>query len=201
MWQHFNDSHFGHFKQAKTDEKLLQCASTSASASATSVADLDIIKETGESEISSQFVSNSSQQLRILVLFKRHLPLSHTSSRWRTISDLMCYFIAKGMRPLHTVNKPGFRKLLNVIEPRYEPQDRKTLANNYVHKMYSMKRRKSSCWIVWEMLTTTQSLQIFGHHVKVDRIEQPLHQLYFWPLKQFTKYNRVCATPNWGEYC
>ena len=142
MWQHFNDSHFGHFKQAKTDEKLLQCASTSASASATSVADLDIIKETGESEISSQFVSNSSQQLRILVLFKRHLPLSHTSSRWRTITDSVCYFIAKGKHPFHTVNEPGFRKLLNVFEPRYESPDRKTLAKNYMRKMYEKERER-----------------------------------------------------------
>ena len=118
MWQHLKDSHLGHFKQAKTDDKVPQGASASAYASAASVADPDIIEETGMSEISSQFVSNSSQQLRIPVLFKHHLSLSHTSSCWRTITDSVCYFIAKGMHPFHTVNESGFRKLLNVLEPR-----------------------------------------------------------------------------------
>ena len=108
MWQHLKDSHLGHFKQAKTDKKLPQGASASAYASAASVADSDIIEETGMSETSSQFVSNSSQQLRIPVLFKRHLPLSHTSSRWKTITDSVCYFIAKDMHPFHTVNEPVF---------------------------------------------------------------------------------------------
>jgi len=55
------DSHLAHCKQAKTDEKLLQGASASAYANAASVADSDIFEETGMSEISSLFVSNSSQ--------------------------------------------------------------------------------------------------------------------------------------------
>jgi len=83
----------GSILQAKTDEKLPQCASASASTSATSVADSDIIEEsqeTGESETSSQFVSNLSQQLRIPVLFKRHLPLYPTRFRIGEPSLIQC---------------------------------------------------------------------------------------------------------------
>ena len=44
------------------------------------------------------------------------------------------------MHPFQTVNEPGFRKLLHVLEPRYEPPDRKTLASNHMYKMYKKER-------------------------------------------------------------
>ena len=84
----------------------------------------------------------------------------------------MSYFIAKGIHPFHTVNEPGFRKLLNVFEPRYKPPDRKTLANHYMSKMYEKERERVLDSL--EVLTTTKSPQMFGYHVKADYMEQLL---------------------------
>ena len=52
-------------------------------------------------------------------------PFSHTSQRWRSLTDSICYFVAKDMQPFQTVNDPGFRQLLKALEPRYECPDHK----------------------------------------------------------------------------
>ena len=96
-------------------------------------------EETDETETSSQFVSSSSHQLRFPLFFKCQLPLAHTS-RCKAITDSVCYFIAKSMHPFQTVNELGFRKLLHVLEPKYEPPDRKTLASK--SKMYEKERER-----------------------------------------------------------
>ena len=53
------------------------------------------------------------------------------------------------MHPFQTVNEPGFCQLLQSLEPRYEPPDRNSLANNYVRKLYERERElmldKISC--------------------------------------------------------
>ena len=46
------------------------------------------------------------------------------------------------MHPFQTVNEPGFRKLLHVLEPRYEPPDRVTLAGHYMCEMCEKERER-----------------------------------------------------------
>ena len=65
------------------------------------------------------------------------------------------------MHPFQTVNEPGFHQLLQSLEPRYEPPDRKSLANNYMQKLYETEREiildKIPC------IEYTLSPQVFGH--------------------------------------
>ena len=143
MRQHLKESHPVHFREAKSDKSSPRCASASASSKVT-VTDTEITKETDDTETSSQFVSSSSQQLRISVLFKRQLPLAHTFSRWKTITDSVCYFIAKGMRSFQTVNEPGFRKRWN--------QDMSLQIGRHwpaITCTRFMKRREKVCWTIW----------------------------------------------------
>lgn len=44
-------------------------------------------------------------------------PLFHTSHRWKSIIDSVCYFIAEEIMPYGTVNAAGFRHMLHEIEP------------------------------------------------------------------------------------
>ncbi|KAE8739908.1 hypothetical protein FOCC_FOCC014590 [Frankliniella occidentalis] len=46
------------------------------------------------------------------------------------------YYIASCMRPLNTVDKPGFRVMMRVLNPRYQPPSRRTLTATYLPKMY-----------------------------------------------------------------
>ena len=57
----------------------------------------------------------------------------------------ICYFLAKDMMPYDTVNAAGFQHMLLEIEPRYVPPDRKSVATNYMPKLYK-----------WEMARVQQ---------------------------------------------
>ena len=46
------------------------------------------------------------------------------------------------MDPYQTVNDPGFHAMLNMFDPRYVPMDWKTLANNYIPKLYDKERER-----------------------------------------------------------
>ena len=68
--------------------------------------------------------------------FEHATPLSTSSPRWNTLTQAICYFIAKDMLPIGTINDPGFRKMIREFEPCYNPPDSKTLAVKYLPQMF-----------------------------------------------------------------
>ena len=83
-----------------------------------------------------------NQQMKIAEAFQSSQQLSHSSVRWKTLTDSVCYFIAKDLQPYDTVNDAGFRHMIKTFEPRYTPPDRKTIATNYMPKMYDKEKGK-----------------------------------------------------------
>ena len=51
----------------------------------------------------------------------------------RTIGEMICVDCV----PIYTVEKPGFRRLLNILEPRYTPCSRTYLSQTLIPEMYS----------------------------------------------------------------
>ena len=72
----------------------------------------------------------------------RKQPYPRNSARLKILNDSVCYFISKDMQPYQTVNDPGFRAMLNAFDPRYVPMDRKTLATNYIPKLYDREKER-----------------------------------------------------------
>ena len=64
------------------------------------------------------------------VLYARH------SKKWQQITDSVAFSLAKDSLPLYTVEKPGFRKMLHTLDPRYELPSRKYFSNVAIPKMY-----------------------------------------------------------------
>ena len=62
--------------------------------------------------------------------------MEKSSPRWNELTQAICYFLAKDMQPLDTVNDTGFRTMLKKFEPRYIPPDRKTLSTHYLPQLY-----------------------------------------------------------------
>ena len=83
-----------------------------------------------------------SGQLSIAEGFTRGQPLDRSSPRWAQITKAVCRFVAKDMRPYSTVNDRGFRHLLQVLEPRYTPPDRKLLATKYIPALYEQEKTR-----------------------------------------------------------
>ena len=79
-------------------------------------------------------------------------PLAHTSHRWKSLTESVCYFIAKDMQPFQTVNDAGFRQLLKALEPRYECPDRKTISTIYMPCLYA--REKERVMYLWLFCTS-----------------------------------------------
>ena len=155
MWQHLKEAHPGKYFNAKSSgEGTLKST--------------DITVDLTSNHNASS--SSTNKQMQITEAFNRMQPLPHSSQRWKYITNSVCYFVAKGMYPFQTVNEPGFRQLLQSLEPRYEPPDRKSLANNYMQKMFEREREK-----------------ILG---KVSRIENFSFTADFWTSCQ----NRSCGT-------
>ena len=94
-------------------------------------------KESGESSTSSD-----SGQASVKDMLSQSNSLPTSSARWNHLTQSVCYFIAKDMHPIDTINDTGFRKMLKQFEPRYIPPDRKTVSNKYLPEMLQMEKNR-----------------------------------------------------------
>jgi len=123
LWQHLEECHVETFREAKEEAKQASEESSSSSATAPGT-------------------TTSSDQPKIdLVLAQKH-PYPRNSARLKVLNNSVCYFIAKDMHPYQTVNDAGFRAMLAAFDPRYTPMDRKTLATNYIPKLYDKEKER-----------------------------------------------------------
>ena len=81
-------------------------------------------------------------QLSIRDSFKKLTPLPRSSSRWKALTNSVCYFLAKDLHPLSTVNDKGFLHMLKEFEPRYSPPDRTTITRHYLLELYAKEKEK-----------------------------------------------------------
>jgi len=63
------------------------------------------------SESSSKQSSSDPSQLQIMDSLAAHLPLVHTTVKWKKLTEAVCYYIAKDMLPLDTVSGEGFLRV------------------------------------------------------------------------------------------
>ena len=80
------------------------------------------------------------RRLSITQAFEKGTPLAKTSHRWQKLTQSICYFIAKDINPVVTVNGIGFRRMIKEFEPCYVVPDRKTLRTNFIPKMYKHEK-------------------------------------------------------------
>ena len=64
--------------------------------------------------------------------------------RHSDITNAVAYFIAKDMMPISTVENDGFKRLINVIDPRYQLPGRKHFSQIALPKLYTEYRKTKS---------------------------------------------------------
>ena len=84
--------------------------------------------------------SSTSTQKSVKDLFVQATPLPTSSTRWNHLTESVCYFIAKNMQPIDTIDDKGFRKVLQQFEPRYTPPDYKTVSTKYLPRMFQTEK-------------------------------------------------------------
>ena len=67
----------------------------------------------------------AAPKLTLLDSWDKRRPLSSSSREHKTLTNAVTYCLARDMLPLSTVDKPGFRKMLQQFNPRYQLPTRK----------------------------------------------------------------------------
>ena len=80
-------------------------------------------------------------QQQLPAMLQAQKPIDKHNSRWKKLTDAICYFIAKDMMPFDTVNDPGFKHMVKTFKPLYTPPDRKTIATHYMQDLYLSEKR------------------------------------------------------------
>ena len=91
------------------------------------------------STASSNAVASETQPT-VKSFFANSAPLTPGNKRHEAITNAITYFLCKDNVPFNTVNKPGFEKLLHVLEPRYKMPNKTTFSKNKVVKLYDVTR-------------------------------------------------------------
>ncbi|XP_057216122.1 E3 SUMO-protein ligase ZBED1-like [Triplophysa rosa] len=74
--------------------------------------------------------------------FEKGTPYDRTSKRWKDVTDAVTFYLAKDMIPIKTVENEGFKRLLKVVDPRYEIPSRKYFSSTAIPQLYSECRSK-----------------------------------------------------------
>lgn len=82
----------------------------------------------------------SSSQPTIRSAFYKTIPFESSNQRYQTITDAITQFLCKDNVAFNAVSRPGFQKLINVLEPRYKIPSKTTFSKNKVVKLYDSTR-------------------------------------------------------------
>ncbi len=93
-------------------------------------------KSAAQSDSSAQ----SHSQPTVKSIFVSSTPFPPCGKQHESITDAITYFICKDNIPFNVVSRPGFQKLLKVLEPRYKVPDHTTFSKNKVAKLYDVTR-------------------------------------------------------------
>ena len=79
-------------------------------------------------------------QLTLVEAIDRAKQYPHNSPQALELNEAICYFLAKGMHPLSTVEEPGFRNLIYKLNPRYHCPSRKHFSEKELPQLYTYVR-------------------------------------------------------------
>jgi len=112
------------------------------------------VMEKEENSTKRPRISTTIKSKNILVenqlpaLFEAWQTFSNSHPKWKTLTNSVCYFIAK---LFDTVNSPGFQHL---VEPRHKPPDKRTIAKHYMVNLYKPRVQQQLNNVEWYRITT-----------------------------------------------
>ncbi|XP_053506474.1 E3 SUMO-protein ligase ZBED1-like [Ictalurus furcatus] len=107
------------------------------------------------------------------------MPQDKQSKRYKDITKAVTNFLAKDMMPFSMVENVGFRKMMSVIDPRYEIPGRKYFSSTAIPTLYSEVRErvqeqlKSGSYFattadLWSSRTSEPYLSLTVHFIDQD---------------------------------
>ena len=90
-----------------------------------------------ECSLSTSKVRNKASNKTIKDLFNARTKLSSSSREQKELTKSVTYFLAKDMLPAYTVEKSGFKQMLNKFNPRYDVLSRNHFSRVAIPALYS----------------------------------------------------------------
>ena len=83
--------------------------------------------------------TGSQHQPTLFSVVSKTQPHDRNGRRWTELTDLITYWIAKDGLPLYVVEKSGFKKMIDVFDPKYEVPSgtRERVSNEYSFDYFS----------------------------------------------------------------
>jgi hypothetical protein len=128
-----------------------------------------------------------SRQTSLIPTASQGLSLSLSQS---SVDNLIIEYIAHEMRPLVTVEKPAFRKLLQGINPQVNVMCRKTLTSRLNDKFEKMTATLKSELSQVESVCTTADIWSVNHK---SYMGMTVHYIAFEPSNEGSQISRVSA--------
>ncbi|XP_071786524.1 E3 SUMO-protein ligase ZBED1-like [Asterias amurensis] len=186
---HLKFKHPRKFREMTTGEP-------SSSASSTESASLPSVI-TGQATTSSGQGDSSSIEQPIDEIFKKAGQYASASIQAKELTKAVAYHIARDMKPIYTVEEPGFIRMLQKFDPRYVVPSRKTISTSVIPKMYEDLRTNTIAPFVetseffslttdlWTARNMSQFLGVTFHAISPS-----------WELKSYTLENMECPPPH-----
>ena len=89
-------------------------------------------------------VERTSTQQTLQESMEKSQKYDRKGKKWNELTSAVTYFIAKDSLPVHTVEKPGFKRLLNVMDSRYEVPSRTYLSRTAISTKSKIKQEVAS---------------------------------------------------------
>ncbi|KAF3836730.1 hypothetical protein F7725_004194 [Dissostichus mawsoni] len=127
-------------------------------------------------DASSSHKAPAKKQVTLAAAFSSVIPYDKKGPRWQAITDAVTHYIAKYMVPIYTVEKNGFIKMLQTIDPKYQLPSRKHFATVALPNLYNKTRARvaeqlqnivyySTTTDLWSSRTTHPYLSLTVHFI------------------------------------
>ncbi|XP_049326739.1 E3 SUMO-protein ligase ZBED1-like [Astyanax mexicanus] len=119
------------------------------------------------------------QQQTVVSAFSAAMPYNKKTKRHGDITNAITYFIGKDMMPINTVENDGFKRLIKVLDPRYQLPGRKHFSHTALPQLYTECREKvenelqsvsyfATTSDLWSSRTSEPYLSLTAHFIDND---------------------------------
>lgn len=131
--------------------------------------------------------ATGGQQQTLEGVIARSTPYARNSKRWEKLMNAITYCVAKDIMPLQSIEKPGFKQLIQAFDPQYEPPSRKYISNTAIPALYYKMRDKVASDL-WSSNTMEPHMSYTIHYIGED-----------WKLHSRCLQTMFCPEDHTGE--
>ncbi|KAK7898521.1 hypothetical protein WMY93_019374 [Mugilogobius chulae] len=154
--------------------------------------------QAAKAKTSAPAAASAPKQQMLTDAFAKLTPYVRDGQRWNAITDAVAFHIVKDMCPLQTVEGVGFKKMVRVLDPRYELPSRKFFSNTVIPRMYTDCRSKVSAQIGKVQFFATTS-DLWSSRTSEPYLSLTIHFIDNWKLCNATLQTTYFPEDHTGE--